>query len=339
MRLIVALTCLATRLTYRAHLPKTSVVFSAIRSMSTTGKKFSLTNVPDLSDAPPSILSYLEDKYDGVIVDSEKLPDNDAGFTEAIDASLSYWRSHHRRGVWLKVPIEKASFIPIATSRGFQFHHAENSYLMLTHWLADGENRLPANASHQVGVGCVVINKEGHLLLVQEKSGPLRGTGIWKLPTGLSDAGEDISTAAEREVLEETGVEAKFKKLLCFRQAHNLLFGKSDLFYVCLVEPLTSDIAIQEAEIVAASWCPPNTLWDQKFFQKSPLHSRINDIIRLEVAALMNNTERPGWIAQKMPIGFRPGENTLYYAEDGLDTTAGSHGSVAAASSASVSSE
>ena len=43
---------------------------------------------------------------------------------------------------------------------------------------------------------------------MQEKRGPLRGMNVWKMPTGLCSAGEDIGDAAEREVLEETGVKA-----------------------------------------------------------------------------------------------------------------------------------
>ena len=111
---------------------------------------------------------------------------------------------------------------------------------MLNYWLSTEENRMPPNASHQVGVGSVVICTDGDtkkILLVQEKSGPLRGSGIWKLPTGLVEQGEDISAAAEREVLEETGIVAKFAGLLCFRHAHNALFGKSDLFFLCLLQP------------------------------------------------------------------------------------------------------
>ena len=51
----------------------------------------------------------------------------------------------------------------------------------------------------QVGVGCFVLNEAGEVLLVQEKNGPLRGRGGWKLVTGLVDAGEDIVEAAARE--------------------------------------------------------------------------------------------------------------------------------------------
>lgn len=50
--------------------------------------------------------------------------------------------------------------------------------------------------------------------------------------TGLVDAGEDISAAAEREVLEETGVKATFAAVLALRQAHGFAFGKSDFFFV-----------------------------------------------------------------------------------------------------------
>ena len=56
--------------------------------------------------------------------------------------------------------------------------------------------------------------------------------GVWKLPTGLVNAGEDVTTAAEREVAEETGVTARFAAVLALRQAHGFAFGKSDLFFL-----------------------------------------------------------------------------------------------------------
>ena len=81
---------------------------------------------------------------------------------------------------------------------------------MLTHWLPDSENKLPPNASHQVGVGAFVFDSAtGRVLVVQERSGPLKGKGVWKMPTGLVMQGEDITEAAVREVYEETGVRAR----------------------------------------------------------------------------------------------------------------------------------
>ena len=187
-----------------------------------------------------SILKYNKDKYKGVIIDSTALPTDANEFIFKLKYSMDHWKSIGRRGVWLKIPLQKSHFIAFAVEIGFVFHHAEKEYLMLNHWLSTEENRMPPNASHQVGVGSVVICEQDgkkKLLLVQEKSGPLRGSGIWKLPTGLVGQGEDIATAAEREVLEETGVAAQFIGVLCFRHAHDALFGKSDLFFLCLLQP------------------------------------------------------------------------------------------------------
>ena len=117
------------------------------------------------------------------------------------------------------------------------------------------------------------------MLAVQECNGPLKGLGIWKLPTGLADASEDIDSAARREVLEETGIEADFIGIFSFQQSHNAQFGKSDMFFVCLLKPKTFDIKIQESEIFACEWIDVETYVNQDFFLKSPLLSRMNDVV------------------------------------------------------------
>lgn len=61
---------------------------------------------------------------------------------------------------------------------------------MMTKWLPEHlSDTLPPNASHQVGVGAIVVNSRGEMLVVQEANGPLRGEGFWKMPTGLVLAG------------------------------------------------------------------------------------------------------------------------------------------------------
>ncbi|CAM9480494.1 unnamed protein product, partial [Hapterophycus canaliculatus] len=83
-----------------------------------------------------------------------------------------------------QVPAGRAELVPVSLELGFELHHAEKGYIMLNMWLPPTENQLPGNASHQVGVGALVLNDEGEVLVVREKNGPLRGTGIWKFPTG-----------------------------------------------------------------------------------------------------------------------------------------------------------
>ena len=88
----------------------------------------------------------------------------------------------------------------------------------------------------------------------------------WKVPGGLSDLGEHLSEAAEREVLEETGIKAKFNSILSFRHTHGLSNGRSDLYFVCTLDPIEEvdedgnaiipEPRAQECEIEATKWVP-----------------------------------------------------------------------------------
>lgn len=55
----------------------------------------------------------------------------------------------------------------------------------------------------QVGVGAVVI-KDEKILLVKRKNPPQKGQ--WAIPGGKVEFGETMQKAAEREILEETGL-------------------------------------------------------------------------------------------------------------------------------------
>lgn len=55
----------------------------------------------------------------------------------------------------------------------------------------------------RVGVGAVVI-REGRVLLVRRGVAP--ASGLWAIPGGALELGETLREAAEREILEETGI-------------------------------------------------------------------------------------------------------------------------------------
>lgn len=56
-----------------------------------------------------------------------------------------------------------------------------------------------------VGVGAVVLDEGGRVLLVKRANEPLKGE--WSLPGGAVDVGETLDHAIRREVKEETSVE------------------------------------------------------------------------------------------------------------------------------------
>ncbi len=58
----------------------------------------------------------------------------------------------------------------------------------------------------------ILIEKEGLVLLVRRINEPFRG--LWSLPAGFVDAGEDPARAAERECLEETGLTVQATRVL-----------------------------------------------------------------------------------------------------------------------------
>ncbi|XP_074289297.1 nudix hydrolase 2-like [Silene latifolia] len=80
------------------------------------------------------------------------------------------------------------------------------------YWIPKTICTIPANASHRVGIGAIVLTEKREVLVTR-----LRGTGIWKVPTGVVNEGEDICVAAVREVKEETGIDAEFIEVVAFR--------------------------------------------------------------------------------------------------------------------------
>jgi 8-oxo-dGTP pyrophosphatase MutT (NUDIX family) len=200
-------------------------------------------------------LEFTTDPFGGVSTATEALPHSVADFTLQLQDSLNYWASNNYRLVWLKVPIEKAAFVPVAVAAGFVFHHAEAGYVMLTRQLVAGAF-VPGNASHTIGAGAVVINQSRQLLVVVEKYHAKDRPNFYKMPGGMLNPGEHLVEGAMREVYEETGIRTRFESVACFRHQHGGLHGKSNIYFVCRLSPLNEEIVIDPDEIAEARWMP-----------------------------------------------------------------------------------
>ncbi|KAI8524895.1 hypothetical protein RHMOL_Rhmol13G0184900 [Rhododendron molle] len=263
----------------RPSLPSRSLSTGVSRITVRFGSGFGTRSMSTSSSrSVEQLLSGRNDDHGGVIVEMSTEPVDAVVFGSLLRASILHWRQEGKKGVWIKVPIELVNLVEPAVKEGFYFHHAEPRYLMLVYWIPETPSTIPVNATHRVGIGGFVMNEKKEVLVVQEKSGILRGTGVWKFPTGVVEEGEDICDAAVREVKEETGIDTKFVEILAFRQSHKSFFEKSDLFFVCLLQPLSFNIQPQESEIEAAQWMPFKEYTAQQFVQKNEVLKYISDV-------------------------------------------------------------
>ncbi|MFF2525643.1 nucleotide triphosphate diphosphatase NUDT15 [Streptomyces liangshanensis] len=77
----------------------------------------------------------------------------------------------------------------------------------------------PPRAHSTIGVGVIVRNRTGRILL-----GLHRG-GTWELPGGKLEPGESVAAAAVRELREETGLAAQERDVTVFAMLHDTTAG------------------------------------------------------------------------------------------------------------------
>ena len=193
--------------------------------------------------------------FRGVVATPSALPHDPEEFRQRLSYSMEQWREEGYLTVWLHVPITLSSLIPVAVDAGFTFHHSGDDYLLLTHLLVEGSH-IPPFATHYIGAGGVVLNEDRELLVVCERYRRPGQAPFYKLPGGALHPGENLERAVMREVLEETGVETRFDALVCFRHWHGYRYGKSDIYFVCRLRPLSAEIKMQAEEIEECLWIP-----------------------------------------------------------------------------------
>ena len=69
--------------------------------------------------------------------------------------------------------------------------------------------RLGKEGKIRLGTSAIIFNAEGKFLLTKRED-----NGQWCLPGGAVESGESLAEACEREVLEETGLSVRVKRLV-----------------------------------------------------------------------------------------------------------------------------
>lgn len=88
-----------------------------------------------------------------------------------------------------------------------------------------------------------LVERDGQVLLVRRANDPQRG--LWTLPAGFVDAGEDPAQAVVRECLEETGLEVRVTGLLDVLYGLEHARGAHILIVYC-AEALSGDLVARD---------------------------------------------------------------------------------------------
>jgi len=102
----------------------------------------------------------------------------------------------------------------------------------------------------------VLVEQDGLVLLVRRANDPFRG--LWTLPAGFVDAGEDPASAASRECLEETGLSVRVTRVV------DVLAGRehprgADFIIIYAAEVLSGELSAAD-DADAAEWFPRDQL-------------------------------------------------------------------------------
>lgn len=213
----------------------------------------------------PISLTHQMDQFGGVIIDHQTLPRSAFDFAESLSHLLLMAREAKKNLIWLTLERHHGELIPVALKQGFEFHNCHANEVTLICRLVE-LSFAPFAPTHTIGTGAIVINDKNELLVMRDTWSSYRG---FKLPGGYLEQGERIESAVAREVLEETGIETRFDGVLGIRTRHPVQFGKSNMYIVCRLTPLSEQIVITDTDEVAeACWMPMGD-----FLQDPNIHS------------------------------------------------------------------
>lgn len=103
-----------------------------------------------------------------------------------------------------------------------------------------------------IGVGGIVFNDKGQVLMIQRNQPP--AMGLWSVPGGKLEAGESLADTCKREIKEETGLDVAVKNIVAVveRRIESFHYVVID-FLACLVGD-ENTMPVAQSDVAEAKW-------------------------------------------------------------------------------------
>ena len=69
------------------------------------------------------LLQATPNRFNGIVIDTEALPDTASGYRNLLERSLATWKEQDYQVVWVDIPLSKSFLIHDTVETGFHFHH------------------------------------------------------------------------------------------------------------------------------------------------------------------------------------------------------------------------
>ena len=137
--------------------------------------------------------------------------------------------------------------------------------------LTNSKNAVTSAPQPSIGVGGILFNRNGDVLLIRRGQPPREG--YWSIPGGKLEPGEDLATACIREFYEETGLKVSVERIVAVaeRKLEGFHYVIVD-FLVCL-EDENANNPVAQSDVLDACWLHPDD------FCRYPLVEGLADII------------------------------------------------------------
>ncbi len=123
-------------------------------------------------------------------------------------------------------------------------------------WLSSVRTGLAGYATPKIAVGAIVGNDDGELLLIQRAD-----SGIWLYVTGWADVGYSAAEVAQKEVLEETGIECEAVRPIGIYDGLRLGFTTIPLYSIVFqCRAVGGELKAHPQEVTDLGWFTPEDL-------------------------------------------------------------------------------